>query len=383
MRAVPDRAAYFFGPQLETLANYYAHVIERVSAAGVRVCGYAPERPPLSAGVTVTFPVERAPYEREVLSPRSLLRSMLQAWRLGRTDPEGVFTLIMTLSHLLYGIPLRMLNRRCVFLMSGIGVHFTSQRRRFRVARLFAIPVYRYLLSGRYSRVVTQNREDHDYVLRTLRADPEKAYVMPGCGVDTNRFPFIEDLPANARPVVLVPARIVREKGILEAVRASEMLRQRGVGHEMWFTYGIDRGNPLALSDGTLHEFAARNEQIRFLGWQPCMEPLYRACDIVCLPTYAEGLPSALLEASACGRPIVTTDVRGCREVVTDRVTGLLVPPRSAEALASALATLIGDEGLRQRLRRNAYTQFLERFTRDQSADALLPAMRSLGLEVG
>jgi glycosyltransferase involved in cell wall biosynthesis len=79
----------------------------------------------------------------------------------------------------------------------------------------------------------------------------------------------------------------------------------------------------------------------------------------------------------------VTTDVRGCREVVTDRVTGLLVPPRSAEALASALATLIGDEGLRQRLRRNAYTQFLERFTRDQSADALLPAMRSLGLEVG
>jgi glycosyltransferase involved in cell wall biosynthesis len=179
-----------------------------------------------------------------------------------------------------------------------------------------------------------------------------------------------------------VPARVVREKGVFEAVRASELLRARGVDHEMWFTYDLDPGNPFSLTAADVERITMKNPQIRFLGWQPTLAPLYRACDIVCLPTYAEGLPSALLEASACGRPMVTTNVRGCREVVRDGVTGLLVEPRSAEALAVALQTLISDPPLRRCLRDAAYAQFLERFTKQRSADAMLPAVQSLGVEI-
>jgi glycosyltransferase involved in cell wall biosynthesis len=380
---LPERTAYFVGPQLETLANYYAHVIERVSAAGIPVLGCAPELPPLSSGIAFSFPVVPAHYTRENLSPIALAQAIAQGWRMGREDADGVFTLIMALPHLLYGVPLRMLNRRCVFVMAGIGSIFTSHRLRSRVARKIAIPLYRYLFSGANSRVIVQNHDDLEYAVGVLGADPERTWVMPGCGADTSRFPFFEAMPDNPRKVVLVPARVVREKGIHEVVHASGILRARGIDHEIWLTYGIDPGNPFSLSEREVQEITTSNDSIRFLGWQPSMPALYAAADIVCLPTYAEGLPSALLEASACGRPIVTTDVRGCREVVTDGVTGLLVAPRSAGALADALGRLIEDAGLREWLRENAYRQFLERFTKEKSAAAMLPALRSLDLEIG
>jgi glycosyltransferase involved in cell wall biosynthesis len=110
------------------------------------------------------------------------------------------------------------------------------------------------------------------------------------------------------------------------------------------------------------------------------MVPLYETCDIVCVPSYREGLPTAAVEASACGRPIVTTDAIGCRDIVSHEKTGLLVPVRSTVELADALERLIEDRALAERLRQNAYKQFQERFTNERVLEEALSVFRSLGV---
>lgn len=377
-----QNTVYFVANTADGLFNYYRHVIGRLSACGVSIRGYAPQEAGSDPPALSAFRIERAPFLRTTRSPLRLMRAALQAWRMGRSDPEGVFTLYTVMPHVLYGIPLRVLNRRCVFIMAGTGTIFRSPRLLHRLARPVATGVYRFLYSGSNSRVVVQNRDHLNFVRTTLNAPRRNTFLMPGCGVDPARFPFFPQLPRNKRKVILIPARLVRTKGVYEACDASALLSKRGVDHEMWFTHGVDPGSPLSMTAQEVEDLEKGNERLRFLGWQPSIAPLYEACDIVCLPTYSEGLPSSLLEASACGRPIVATDVEGCREVVSHEVTGLLAPVRSAAGLADALERLIRDPELGDRLRRNAYRQFQERFTKEKSASAILPAYRGLGLNV-
>lgn len=375
------RGVHFVVNLGDLLPRYYAHVLDALSARGCRVATYAPEFDGERGSPASAVERHPVPFRRAAPGPVRLARGLAHGWRIGRADPGGVFVLMTLLPHLLYGVPLRLLRRRVIFLMAGMGTMFSSSRPRHRALRRIGIPLYRWLYSGAGSRVVVQNHDDLALVTGLLRAAPEKAFVMPGCGVDPVRFPFHADLPANPVPVVLVPARVVREKGIVEAVSASALLRERGVEHEMWFTHGIDPGNPLALAHGELDTLARANPQVRFLGWQPEIEPLFARCDVVCLPTYREGLPSTLLEGAASGRPLVATDVEGCREVVIDGETGLLVPPRDARALAAALQRLLADPALGERLRRNAWARVRERFTRERSAAAILQAFDSLDLD--
>ena len=374
---------YFVANTTDGLFNYYWHVIRRLAACGVSIRGYAPRDSEIEDYPTLSsFSVERAPFFRTTRSPLRLLQVVLHAWSMGRSDPKGIFTLYTVMPHVLYGIPLRVLNRRCVFIMAGTGTIFRSPRFRHRLARPVAAGVYRFLYSGRNSRVVVQNRDHLKFVRTTLKASPQTTFLMPGCGVDPDRFPFFPRLPQNERKVILIPARLVRTKGVYEACDASALLLERGVDHEMWFTHGVDPGSPLSMTEQEIEDLQRANDRLRFLGWQPAIAPLYEACDIVCLPTYSEGLPSTLLEASACGRPMVATDVDGCREVVTHEVTGLLAPVRSASGLAEALERLIKDPELGDRLRQNAYRQFQGRFTKEKSASAILPAYQGLGLDV-
>ena len=122
---------------------------------------------------------------------------------------------------------------------------------------------------------------------------------------------------------------------------------------------------------------------MKFIGYQPSLVPCYEACDIVCVPTkYREGLPTALLEAAASGRPIVTCDNIGGREFITDGETGLIVPRGAPMALADAIVRLIRDGALADRLRRSAFRHFQSGFTKDVMVARTLAVFRDLGLAV-
>jgi glycosyltransferase involved in cell wall biosynthesis len=162
-------------------------------------------------------------------------------------------------------------------------------------------------------------------------------------------------------PTVVLPARMLRDKGVLEFARAAELLRARGSAARFLLAGMLDASNPASLSQSELGQLQ-RSTGVEWLGHVADMPALLRSVHVVCLPSYREGLPKALIEACASARSIVATDVPGCREAVSHEVNGLLVKPRDAGALAEALQRLLSDPGLRASMgaagRRKAESEF-------------------------
>ena len=314
-------------------------------------------------------------------APRAIdaLRTIVATARLAMAAPSATFTLWSVQTKLLCGLPLRAFGRRCIFLVPGLGTLFSSDELRFRVARRIAIPAYRWLFRGEASRVIVLNRDDLAFMTDVIGVPRDRVFLMHGgCGVDPREFPFVEQLPARHPRAVLVPARLVREKGILEAVRASRLLLDRGIAHELWLSSDIDPANPLSLARADAESLPRISSAVRLLGHVPAMPPVFQAAYAVCLPTYREGVPTALVEASATGRPIVTTDAIGPRDLIRHGHNGLRVPVGDVPALAAALERVLTDDALARTLQRNAYAHYLAHSTSDATIAQALPAFASL-----
>ncbi len=148
---------------------------------------------------------------------------------------------------------------------------------------------------------------------------------------------------------MLLAARLLWDKGIAEYVEAARRLRSEGHAVDFLLAGDPDPGNPAAVPEAAVRQWSEEGI-VTWLGHVDDMPSLLRSVQVVALPSYREGLPKGLIEAAACGLPLVTTDVPGCREVVTDGVDGLLVPVKDANALAAAILRLQGDADLRRRL---------------------------------
>jgi glycosyltransferase involved in cell wall biosynthesis len=186
--------------------------------------------------------------------------------------------------------------------------------------------------------VVVQNPEDAA-ALAELGIDRERIALIKGSGVDLSYFfPLAE--PSGSTVTVALVSRMLREKGVLEAVAAIRLLRARGLPIELLLAGPTDPDNRGSLSMKLLSTLAAQ-PGVEWLGPVADIRTVWqRACIAVLPTTYGEGVPKALLEAAACARSIIATDVPGCREVVRPGETGLLVPPHRVEDLAEAIATL-------------------------------------------
>jgi glycosyltransferase involved in cell wall biosynthesis len=195
-------------------------------------------------------------------------------------------------------------------------------------------------------RVIVQNPED-GAALAGFGVDPARLVLIRGSGVDTEHFAPLPDPREPAITVALV-ARMLRSKGVLDAVAAVRRLRGRGIDIELLLAGPTDPDNGDSLDERTLRQLAAE-PGIEWLGRVEDVRDVWRRAAVAMLPsTYGEGLPKALLEAAACGRPMVATDMPGCREIVRPGETGLLVPPHDVEGLTAALATMAADPERRQ-----------------------------------
>jgi glycosyltransferase involved in cell wall biosynthesis len=197
----------------------------------------------------------------------------------------------------------------------------------------------------------------------------DRAVIIPGAGVEIDDITPSRE-PSGA-PVVFCAARMIRDKGILDLAEAARLLQERGVKFQLWLAGAPDAGNPSTITSRELEDMEARGIA-RWLGHRDDIPGLLKSCSLFCLPTYyREGLPRVLVEASAAGLPIVTTDVPGCREVVTPNKNGLLVPPRNPAALADALQFLIENQNERLKMRIESRRIFEEKFTADRVRSAL------------
>lgn len=226
----------------------------------------------------------------------------------------------------------------------GMGYVFSSDDLRARLLRLPMRLALRLLVNPPGSRVIFENPDDRDAMIAAGWVRAAEAILIRGAGVDLSAFDSAPE--PDGVPLVVLPARILRDKGVGEFVEAARHLKTEGVEARFALAGAPDPGNRAAIPEETLHAWATEGA-IEYLGFQDDIPALFRKSAIVCLPSYREGLPKALLEALAAARPIVTTDVPGCRETVIPGVNGLLVPAQDPSALAAALGALLRDPSRR------------------------------------
>ena len=197
------------------------------------------------------------------------------------------------------------------------------------------------------SLVLCQNVDDRDRLVERGIVLSDHTRIVAGSGVDTEAFRMTD--PPPGLPIVLLPARMLWDKGIAEFIRAAQLVRMNGIQARFVLVGRCDDDNPAAIPLSQLHDWV-REGTVEWWGHRDDMAVVYAEASIVVLPSYREGLPKVLLEAAACGKALIATDVPGCREAVRHQVNGLLVPVRDVTALARAIETLLADEPMRERM---------------------------------
>lgn len=239
------------------------------------------------------------------------------------------------------GVPFR------VSAVAGLGYVFSSSHFVARVLRPIVRLLFRISLGGRGSRLILQNPDDVKKFRKLRMIAPESIRLIYGSGVDLARFSPRQELRPSGPVRVLLPARLLWDKGVAEFVEAANVLKKRGVEAEFLLAGQPDHGNPGAVPESILKGWV-RDGLVSWLGHVEEMPELLRSVDIVALPTsYGEGVPRSLIEAGASGCALIATDVPGCREIVRNGVNGLIVPPGNGLALAEAIESLIKNPELR------------------------------------
>lgn len=236
---------------------------------------------------------------------------------------------------------------RAVCIVTGLGSTYINDTPKTRLMRRGIEAVLRPLLRRALTTVVFQNADDRAYFLERGVATAGNSLIIKGSGVDTKEFTQTPEPVGD--PVVVFPARLLKSKGVCEFAEAAAILTARGVKARFVLVGDLDPANPDALTKGELADLVAAGA-VETWGFRTDMVAVLAGCHLVCLPSYREGVPKALIEAASVGRAIVATDVPGCREIVREGENGLLVPARDAGALAGALQTLIEDPALRRRM---------------------------------
>ena len=212
--------------------------------------------------------------------------------------------------------------------------------------------------------VIFQNLEDKNLYLENGIIGNDQVRMIKGSGIDLKEFDYTPE-PSDSKTIIMITCRIIREKGIFELAKAAEILRPECENKvEFWIVGGLD-DHPDAITKEEM-DAVCDGRYIKWLGRRENVKELLQQCHIFAFPSYyMEGLPKSLIEACAIGRPIVTTDNIGCRDVVTDSINGYLVPVKDPIALAEKLKVLIEDKDLRLKMGRAAREKAEKEFSVD------------------
>ena len=316
-------------------AGYDVHVVTRVDADAeeIRREGF------------LLHPIH---WRRGNMNPFRLLTAVLETRRVYRqVDPDLahhvalVPTLIGSLAAL--GLPVAKLNA-----LAGLGFAFTSQTAKARALRPLANLLLGWLLKRPHTAVLVQNPDDFAVVAK-LGVRKDNIALIPGSGVDTE---LLTPMPEPTGPFTIAfVGRLLDDKGVRTLVRAHQLLAQRGLTVRTLLAGEPDPSNPASIPDDVLSDW--RNvPNLQLLGHVEDIRTVWARAHTAVLPSRREGLPKSLLEAAACARPLIATDVPGCREIARDNVNALLVSADDAEALAAAIEILSKDAALRVRFGR-------------------------------
>jgi len=253
-----------------------------------------------------------------------------------------------------FGPPMAKLNA-----FAGLGFAFTSSTAKARAIRAVAAPLMRWLLNRPDTAVLVQNPDDRQAV-RGLGVPADAITLIPGSGIDVDQLKPLPE-PEGIFTVAFV-GRLLDDKGVRPLVRAHELLAARGVAVRLLLAGTPDPSNPASIPDGVIDSWRNRPNLV-VMGHVSDIGSVWAQAHVGILPSRREGLPKSLLEAAACGRALIATDVPGCREIARRDINALLVPVDDAEALANAIERLMNDTALRHRFAAESRRMAVEEFS--------------------
>ena len=319
---------------------------------------------------------------RRGMNPLFELLALVELVRLyWRERPRAVHH--FTIKCVLYGTIAAKLTgvRSVVNAVTGLGHIFLGQRTLTRLARPFIRFLYRKILHARRGHVVFQNPDDLGAFIDTGLVAPEKTVLIRSSGVCLKKFaprPGGPETLASAYPNILFVGRLIKEKGVLDFVEAARLVKARK--NACFQMAGApDPGNPSSVSQELLEEWRQEGA-VDLLGHVDSIADVMELAHLVVLPSYREGTPRTLLEAAAMGKPIVATDVPGCREVVRDGYNGLLVPREDPVALAEAIEKILSNPELAHQMGQNGHTLVAQEFSVESVVQETIKVYEKIGI---
>ena len=248
---------------------------------------------------------------------------------------------------------------KLVVAISGLGFVYTSKTQYAKISRFIVNILYKIALKHLNQTIIFQNRDDMRAIMKISSLSNKQVRLIKGSGVDLNKF-----VPRNENEeplIVLMHSRLLIDKGVREYVEAAKEIRKLDASPRFILAGSLDPANPASISPEELNQWVT-NKFIEYWGHCSDMHHIIPKCAIVVLPSYREGMPKSLMEAAACGRPIVTTDAAGCRDAIINGKTGLIVPIKDPLSLQRAILLLLKDKKKREIFGRAARVLAVEQF---------------------
>ena len=314
-------------------------------------------------------------WRRGSLSPFHSIAGVMELRRLlGAIEPDIIHNI--ALKPVLFGTAASLGRKRVAVVnsLTGLGSLFIGEAKVSSTARRVVRLALRALLKRSRSWTIAQNPDDQRFVME-LGAPAGSVVSIPGSGVDTTKL-----LPLPEPPPPITAAyvgRMLADKGVPTLINAFSALTKRGVPLKLLLAGDCDQENPGSLAPQQLREFASAFG-IHWLGHVPDIRDVWRQAHFAVLASRREGLPKSLLEAAACGRPMVATDVPGCREIAIEGETALTVPVDDAAALADAMTRMASDARLRERLGKRARQLVETKFSSETIGKQTVELYRSI-----
>lgn len=312
------------------------------------------------------FVYHSIPMNRSGSNPVKELRTVLHLYSLYKSlKPDLVHHI--TIKPVLYGSIAARLARvaAVVNAIPGLGHVFTESGFIPAIRKYMVEIAYRIALNHKNMKVIFQNTEDHELFISKRLVTGSNAVIIKGSGVDLNEYhPSPE--PDKGIPLIILASRMLYDKGVSQFVDAARLINHDKKIARFALVGEGDDGNPNSVPDSVLASWHSEGS-VEWWGYRNDMPDIIRSSSIFCLPTYyGEGVPKVLIEAAASGRPIVATDIAGCREIVRDGENGIMVREKNVPDLVSAIQKLINNPDLRKKMSEKGRKLAMEYFSSDK-----------------
>ena len=304
--------------------NYDVHLGSSISSASQEIS---------KLGINI----HKISINRSDINPFNLLKTIFSIYKLIKKIKPDIVHFISIKPVILGCIAKKFIQREMKIFasISGLGYIFVQDSFLGQIKKIITCLLYRFSLSNKKLKVIFQNNDDKKFLMKICNLSENQTILIKGSGIDLEKFKPLKK--ESSQKIVLLPARVVKSKGIFEFLMAAEILKDKG---KFILCGDLDYEAKDYIKLETL-KYWIKNSFVEYIGYRKDMHQIINEATIIVLPSYREGLPKVLCEAAACGKPIVTTNVPGCRDAILDNKTGFLVPHKNVPELVKSINLLL------------------------------------------